>query len=84
MILTFLIDALLSVVQGLFSVLPTWSVDTSQMDTAKTVGLTAGSLNGWFPETFLFACLAVVLGVRLFMFAWNGLVWLYGLIPFNG
>lgn len=84
MITDFIVSMLLGVVRGVFSIIPAWSVDTSTIDSAKQAGLGAGSLDGWFPETFLFACLTVVLAVRLWFLVWNGVQWVYHLIPFNG
>ena len=83
MITGFLLAMIAGIVQGLLAIIPSWSVDTSQIDTARTAGLNFGSLDGWFPLSFLLACLAVVMAVRGFFLVWNALVWLYHMIPFN-
>lgn len=84
MITTFFIQMVLGIIDGIFSVVPSWSVSTSTIDGAKSAGLTAGSLDGWFPETFLFGCLAVVLAARLWFFFFNAIQWIWHSLPFNG
>lgn len=84
MIVTFLCSVILGLVQGLFSLLPTWGVDTSSLTGAQSIAVSAGSLDGWIPETFIFGCLAVVVAARLWFLVINGFQWLYHLVPFNG
>lgn len=84
MITDLILTSVLGVITGLFSILPTWGVDTSVMDNALHLTTSAGSVDGWLPETMVFGCLAMSVGVRLFFWVWNGLQWLYHLVPFNG
>lgn len=85
MIVTALIRMVLGIVDGLLSLLPDWNIDSSPV-TSFTYGTShiVGSANGYVPERLTMVCLALLLGLRLFMFAWAGIVMAYRLIPFNG
>lgn len=84
MITEFLISMLAGIVDGVLSIVPAWSIDTTAVTNVGSVGATLGGMNGWFPETFVLVCLGVLLLVRLWFLAWNAIQWLYHLIPFNG
>jgi hypothetical protein len=84
LITDFIVKAVAGLLTGLLAILPDWTVDTSALDTARHLVVTVASLDGWVPETFIFSCLGLMLGVRLFFLVLNGIQWLYHLIPFNG
>lgn len=84
MITDFILSTLLGLVQGLFSLVPSWGFDSSSVNAASSVSLSAASLDGWVPETFIFACLLLVIAIRLWFLVVNALQWVYHLIPFNG
>lgn len=84
MLLTFLIQMCLGIVTGIFSLLPSWTVDSSTVTSMAGWGAVGGSANGYVPENELLLCFALVIGVRLFFLTWAGVLFLYRLIPFNG
>lgn len=71
-------------VAGLFSLIPSWNVDTSAVSTALGAIGSMGSLgDGYFPVTLMCICLGIVLGTKIVLDVWNLVVFLYELIPFK-
>jgi hypothetical protein len=82
MITGFLISLVLGVVTGLFSLLPAWSADTGVVSgQANGAGTFLGAFDDYLPERTIVACLALLLVIKLAMFVWRLLVFVYGLIP---
>lgn len=80
-------DALISVVFGvlvaLLGALPEWEPNLDGIEAATgPLGSWLSTANGYFPVTVLGACLATVLGLKLILWGWGFLVWLYEKIPF--
>jgi len=84
MITTFIIQMLAGIVQGVLSLIPTWGLDAGPSTTLNSSAVAAGSLDGWVPESFIFICLALLIGARAWFFVAGVIQWLYHLIPFNG
>lgn len=84
MIIEWLIELVLSVVAGLFSILPTWVVDDSSLHTMDGTAIGVASLNGWVPERLLFQLVILGVAVKGFFLAWYGVVFVWRMLPFNG
>lgn len=84
MVTDFLLQMLAGIIQGVLSLIPVWGIDTSAATALDSGAVTAASLDGWLPETFIFICLGVMIAARLWFFVAGALQWLYHLIPFNG
>lgn len=83
MIVDAIIGVLLSLFTGVIGLLPSWQVPSSITDLGGTLGGALSGLNGVFPVGTLGLCLAMMVGCRLFVFAWGLIVWVYRLVPFK-
>lgn len=85
MIITALVSLVTAIVQAVLSLIPQWSVDPASTvgEYSNTFATVAGSLDGYVPERLGLICLGVLVALRLFMFAWKGVLFVYGLIPFK-
>lgn len=84
MITTFVLTTLAAFAQALFSLLPSWGADDSVITSMGNWGTISGSANGFVPEDMAIICLGLLVVVKLFMLAWDGALFVYRLIPFNG
>jgi hypothetical protein len=72
MITAALIAMFLSTLTGLLNLAPTTSIDVSGLTAnVGTVASLAGTLNGYFPLFTLGMCLGVVFGLKVFMFGYR-------------
>lgn len=83
MILDAIMGLLVALLTGVVGLLPAWSPPSSITSLGDSIGSAVGSVNGVFPVGTLGACLAIMVGSRLFVFAWGFIVWVYRLIPFK-
>lgn len=81
MILDLIVGVLLALVTGIIGLLPSFTLPGSMSDFGTGFGSSLSTLNGLFPVVTLGVCLAAVLGVRLFIAAFNLVVFVYKLIP---
>ena len=85
MIVKGFLDLVLAAVSGLLSLLPTWNLDDSAVTSfSGTLGDWMGRANGYVPEHLLWSCVGLLAAVRLALWAWRGLVFVYSMIPFVG
>lgn len=84
MIINWLFEVGASIIHGILYLVPSWSIADSILDQARSVGNVVGSMDNWFPINFIVGCLLLLLAVRLWFLVWNGIQWLYHLVPFNG
>jgi len=82
-----ILDALIGLVVGLFTgilgLIPAYSPDARLSSFGTSLGSSVAGLDGVFPVVALGACIGIVLAVRLFIAAWDLLVFLYHAIPFK-
>jgi hypothetical protein len=77
-----IIDALLSVlagvIHGFLALLPNYTPDTSALVTSgASVGSWASILNGYVPVQLLGWCLVFLLGIKVVLVAWDGILFVY-------
>lgn len=80
-----IIDAIVKVVTalltGILGLVPAYTLNGSFTSAGAGLGSALGAINGVFPVGTLGACLGVVLSARLFMLAWNLIVFIYDKFP---
>ena len=81
MIVDALIGLLLTVISGVFSLVPAYSLPGSMSDFGASVGSWVSTANGFFPVVALGACLAILLVAQVFVLAYRVLVFVYDVIP---
>lgn len=73
-----IVSALIGILQGLVSPLPTMTVDASTINTqATSAGALASAMNGYAPVQTLGVALALVFGVKVALLGWQVVVWIY-------
>lgn len=73
-----IVSALVGILEGLVSPLPTYTLDTASFNTtAVSVGSIASVLNGYAPIAQVGIGLAVVLGLKLALLTWQVVVFIY-------
>lgn len=75
-----IVTLLLTVLTSALGLLPTYDPPDFG-DLGTSLGSALAAANALFPITTLGACLAVIVGFRLFLLVWDAIVWLYRLIP---
>lgn len=75
-----IVTLMLTVLTGVMGLLPTYSPPSFD-GLGTTLGQGLAAANALFPITVLGWCLGVVVGVRVFLLAWDAIIWLYRLIP---
>lgn len=83
MIIDAIVNILFAVLQGVLGLLPVLDLPAGLTVSASGLGDGLATANTFFPVTTLGTCLGIVLAVRLFLFAWDFLVWLYDKVPFK-
>jgi len=81
MIIDWIMQILLTIVGGLIGLFPAYSLPGSMTGFGSTLGSTFATLNGVFPVQTLGVCLAAVMGLWLFLTAWDAIIFVYRLIP---
>jgi len=67
-----LIALFLSTVTGLLNIAPAATIDVAALATnTGTVAALGGTLNGYFPIATLGVCLGIVFGLKVFMFGYR-------------
>jgi hypothetical protein len=79
----FFINMLAGIVTGIASLIPSWTADTSILNSVAGFSYSIGELNGWVPEDTALGCLLILVLLGAIVFGWRGLVFLYSMIPFN-
>ncbi len=80
-LLDLIFTALFGLLGGLVALIPEWEVPASITGAAADLGATLGGLNGVVPIATLGAALVAVIGFRVFILAFDLVVWVYGKIP---
>lgn len=83
MIVDVLIGLMVSMFTGVIGLLPAWAPPDSITNFGESVGSAVAGVNGVFPVVTLGICIAMMIGVRLFVLAWGLLIWVYKLVPFK-
>lgn len=82
-----LIDAIMSVLIGAFtailSFLPEYSLPSSIVTAGASLGSSLSTVNGIVPLGTMAACILALLGVKLYLFVWSAVVFIYDRIPFK-
>lgn len=84
MITDSIVSLFINLLRGIFDLLPQWTPDLGSMNVSFfRVGQIGGILNGYFPLTALAVGLGIIFAARLFIAAWNLIVWIYEKFPFK-
>lgn len=84
MITAAIIELVAGLVQGVLGLVPEWNIDMSAISGFTTsIGSLIGRANGYVPATLLFACIGLLLAMKLAFLIWRGILFVYTLIPFN-
>lgn len=75
-----IVTLMLTVLTGVLGLLPTYSPPAFD-GLGTTLGEGLAAANALFPVTTVGVCLGIVFGVRVFLLAWDAIIWLYRLIP---
>ena len=73
--------ALFGLLGGLVALIPEWDMPGSISTAFADLGGTLGSLNGVVPIATLGAALGALIAFRVFIMAFDLVVWVYGKIP---
>lgn len=83
MIIDAIVGILFGIIKGLLGLLPVLDLPAGLVVSASGLGDGLATANTFFPVTTLGTCIGIVLAVRLFVFGWDFLVWLYEKLPFK-
>jgi len=81
MILDAIIGLVVTLLTGLLGMIPAYSLPDSILSAGATIGETVGTINGVVPIVTMGACLAALIGVRMFIWIWQLVVFIYDKIP---
>lgn len=70
-----------TVLTGALSLVPEWEFPSSWAGGAASLGSSAGSVNGIFPVVTLAVVCGALLLLRMLLFAWDLIVFVYDRIP---
>ncbi|QIK83530.1 hypothetical protein [Sanguibacter sp. HDW7] len=81
-----ILDALIALMASSFTLvldlIPSWTPPTEAFSqSSASVGSMASAGNGYFPVRVLGICLALVLGLKVALLAWRGVVFVYSVLP---
>lgn len=83
MIFDAIVGVLLSLVTGLLGLVPAFQLPNSMMSFGANVGTRAAALDDILPITAIGVCFVILIGVRLFIGAFQLIVFVWELIPFK-
>lgn len=83
MILNIIIALGLTMVGGFIGLFPSYTLPDTVTGVGNQVGEALASANGIFPVVVLGSCIVAMLGLVLFLAAWDAVVFIYDRIPFK-
>lgn len=81
MIVDAIIGVALAVLGGFVALFPSYTLPGSMTGVGSNLGSAVATINGVFPVVTLGICIAAVLGLAVFLAAFNAVVWVYQLVP---
>lgn len=84
MIVQLVLDIVLGALTGILGLVPTFTVPASVTNFGTSMGSAVAGANGVFPVVTLGVVIGALLALRLAMFVWHGIVFVYKLIPLKG
>jgi len=83
MVLDAIIKVVITLLTGILGLVPSFSFSDTMWSAGQNIGGALATINGVVPVGTIGECLAVILGVRGFLFVWGLIVFVYDRIPFK-
>lgn len=84
MVIEALVALMATSISAVLDVIPSWTPPTEAFSqSSASVGAMAASGNGYFPVKVLGVCLVLVLGLKVALFGWRVIVFIWSVLPFK-